>query len=215
MTFKELFEIATEYGSEHLRWFAKVIFHPIELGRAAAAWSLNAKSSTRLALQPRIVVFLLLNAFIGATIGAAIPHRPPIADRATVAVIVVFVWMAISFCVHICCRWFGSKRRLESTTISMMMLLSTVYVLSNLLTFLLVGAGNALAQVDDDSFLSDAFKDPGSIIVLLQFALILALAPLTLRGLHGFSAWRFVAVAIVSGVTTIVLSLSTLANGGC
>lgn len=215
MTFKELFEIAVEYGADQFRWFARVMFHPLSLGQSAASWSLKKSSRVASSSQPRFAVFLLLNAFIGATVGSTIPGRPPVADRATVAVIVVLVWIAISFLIHVFCRWFGSKQRLESTTLSMVMLLSVVYVISNLLTFLLVGIGRAVGRFDGDSNLVEVMKDPGAIIILIQFALVLTLAPLVLRGLHGFSAWRFVAVALVSGITTMVLGFSTLANGGC
>lgn len=215
MTLKELFEIATEYGADQFRWFARVMFHPVRLGQSAASWSLKIPSRVASLSQPRLAVFLLLNAFVGATIGTTIPGRPPVADRATVAVIVVLVWIAISFLIHVCCRWFGSKQRLESTTIAMVMLLSVVYVVSNLLTFLLVGIGRAVGRFDGDSILVDLIEDPGPVIILVQFVLILTLAPLVLRGLHGFRAWRFVAVGVVSGITTIVLGFSTLANGGC
>jgi hypothetical protein len=192
-----------------------VLLHPTAFGREANRWVGHLSRAKPHPDSPSVPVFLLVNALAGATIGGAIPGRPPIQDRATVAAVVVLVWLFIAFLTHQVCRLFGTTRKLSATVACMLMLLSVVYVTSNLTIFVAVGAVRAFPSLLRIEFLDEIRSDPGPAIVLMEFALTLMLLPLMIRGLHNFRLWQVIGTSVCGALATLFLAFAVLANGGC
>jgi hypothetical protein len=62
-----------------------------------------------------LLLVFAISVFLGATLGALIPDRPPIGNRLTIFVVVSFLWMFLSFFVHFFCRLLGGKENMLSS----------------------------------------------------------------------------------------------------
>jgi hypothetical protein len=214
MDITDAVDLAARHGRNQARGIAMVLLQPVAFGRDTGSRRSASRTSTG-HRRPNVPVFLTINAFAGATIGATIPGRPHLASRATIALIVILVWLTIAFLLHQVCRLFGSKEKLSSTTVVMLMLLSVVYVVANLAIFIITGAVRAFPALANVEFLKGVAESPGSFIVFLEFLLTLVLVPLVISGLHGFRSWKLLGAALTGCGATLFLALAVLANGGC
>jgi hypothetical protein len=85
---------------------------------------------------PYLTRIVLISVLIGASLGALIPNRPPLIDRAEVFVVVALLWMFLSLLVHGVCRILGGREDAGLTMLLMMQALAFAYVASNFLTLL-------------------------------------------------------------------------------
>lgn len=189
--------------SEYLRWFVAVIaISPAIVQRTAEARLLNRHI-------PYLTRIVLISVLIGASLGALIPNRPPLIDRAEVFVVVALLWMFLSLLVHGVCRILGGREDAGLTMLLMMQALAFAYVASNFLTLLTFQIGkyyfpNLLADLP-----------PGYVLLSLQFVLLLYLVPTTVSRAHGFIGARWFLVAFSAAVLTVLIGLPVAMAGGC
>jgi hypothetical protein len=156
---------------------------------------------------------LIISIFVGATIGAIIPGRPPMKDRATVAVVVLLLWILVSVTVHAIIRVLGGKGSVGATLLAMLQVLALGYVLSNMLTLLVI---SALTSLTSDSP-SDLPVRPGTLLLGLQFVIALIYLPFSLHKVHGLAAFRGLGIFVTFLAASIafVVGALALAAGGC
>jgi hypothetical protein len=203
-----LYQAIEFHVSEYLRWLAAMSVQPDRVIRRTQSAAINDQY---LGYMTRIVLFSVL---IGATIGAVIPDRPPIAGRIQIFVILSLLWLFLSLLVHGVCRLFGGREGVGTTVTLMMQSLAFAYVVSNFLALLAVYISRYYGAVVPGAIL-DIIHHPGFVILALQFVLLLYLVPLTVSRAHGFSGARWVLVALCGAILTVVLGLPVAASGGC
>jgi hypothetical protein len=194
--------------SEYLRWLMAMAVQPDRVIRRTQSAGINDQY---LIYMTRIVLFSVL---IGATIGAVIPDRPPIVGRIQIFVILSLLWLFLSLLVHGVCRAFGGSEGVGTTVTLMMQSLAFAYVVSNFLALLAVYISRYYGPIVPGAIVNIK-RDPGLLILALQFVLLLYLVPLTVSRAHGFSGARWVLVALCGAILTLLLGLPVAASGGC
>ncbi len=192
--------------ADYLRWFvAMMAVSPTIVERTAEARRLGRHI-------PYLARIVLISVVIGATLGALIPNRPPLINRAEVFVVVALLWMFLSLLVHGICRILGGRENSGMTMLLMMQALAFAYVASNFLTLLTFQAGKYYfpGTLDNpEPFLT------GYVLLSIQFALLLYLVPWTVSRAHGFSGARWFLVALSAAVLTVLIGLPVAVAGGC
>ena len=194
--------------SEYLRWLLNFVASPRSIIEETQH---QISGGTQFAFLFRV---LIISIFIGATIGALIPDRPPIQSRATIFVTVSVLWLFLSALVHVVCRMLGGSQSMQMTTFLMVQNLSFAYVASNLLTLIVWSLIKALPQLTSRSELLST-SGPGGILLSLQFLLLLYLVPLTVSYAHGFRGARRLVTAFAAACFVVAFGLPVVAAGGC
>ena len=213
---KDALEVIRHEAVSYAAWFTSALSSPTYIARKAEEWE-TAKSETVVgsASSSQFFVVLVISTVIGATVGAVIPGRPPLKDRFTVFVVVVLVWYLISILTHAVVRLLRGQGKTGTTVRAMMQLLALVYVLSNVACLLMVSAAGSLPPFK--IFLeSTGFGEPGTILVSIQFLLLLFYLPLTIRRAHGFRGVVAGCAAGLFGATCAAVVASLLvAQNSC
>jgi hypothetical protein len=198
-----------KYGKDYATWLLTVLTGP--QGIVDKTREINTKGETAQYLLPILIVSI----FIGATIGALIPGRPPLQSRATIFCVVSILWVFMSLLVHGVCRMFGGKAAMLMTLSLMIQDLAFVYVASNFLTLIL--SSSAAMYQPIHTLLADrlVLSSPGRILLSLQFLLLLYLVPLTVSRAHEFKGYTLILVALFAAVFAVSLGMPVLALGGC
>jgi hypothetical protein len=202
-------EMLGKYGKDYATWLLAILTGP--QGIVDKTRDINAKGETAQYLLPIVIVSI----FIGATIGALIPGRPPLQSRATIFCVVSILWVFMSLLVHGVCRMFGGKATMLTTLSLMIQDLAFVYVASNFLTLIL--SSSAAMYQPIHILLADrlVLSSPGRILLSLQFLLLLYLVPLTVSRAHEFKGYTLILVALFAAVFAVSLGVPVLALGGC
>jgi len=213
-------EFARNEAVGYVDWLLNALLRPSYMGRQALKWSAESQPGAEhdgtLTLQ--LIPIVGISIFVGATIGAIIPNRPPMKDRATVEVVVVVLWIFVSLIVHGLIAAAGGRGTLRQTLWTMLQILALAYVVSN--TLALFGV-SALVSVG-----KSASIQPGSLIIALQFLLLLVYLPLSLREVHQvgaagapastlFGTLLGLLITTVSAAVAVIFGWMTLASGGC
>ncbi len=207
-------ELARKEGGAYLDWFVNALFRPSYIGEQAVKWTSqpSKKGSTASSKIPApLLTILVISVFIGATIGSIIPDRPPVKDRATVAVVIVMLWVLVSLIVHAIIRMLRGHGSLAATVMTMLQLLAAAYVFSNVIALLVVSAIQLV------SHLSSLPIGPGGIILGTQLIILFVYLPFSLHRVHGIAAFGglgLIATCLVAGVA-VLLGTLTMAVGGC
>lgn len=198
-----------KYGKDYATWLLAILTGP--QGIVDKTREINTKGETPQYLLPILIVSI----FIGATIGALIPGRPPLQSRATIFCVVSILWVFMSLLVHGVCRMFGGKATMIMTLSLMIQDLAFVYVASNFLTLIL--SSSAAMYQPIHTLLADrlVLSSPGRILLSLQFLLLLYLVPLTVSRAHEFKGYTLILVALFAAVFAVSLGMPVLALGGC
>jgi hypothetical protein len=197
--------LAGAYGE----WFLKSLAYPSSLAVGIYSW--NAKEEDT---RSRIYIFLLFSALIGGAVGSIIPDRPPIQERAVVAVTVLILWVFVSLFTHMLCRMMRGKGSPGSTIVAMLQVLALVYVASNFLALLIVSAESTYPAFRK-LLAAQGINTPGDVILGIQFLMLLAYVPLTLKSLHGFRGIQGIIISLTAASGAILMSSLIWARGGC
>lgn len=197
------------YAVDYIAWFLRCAGHPSYAAEQAASFS--TPGSTARANVPVYILFCIL---IGATLGLLIPNRPPMKDRAEVAVTVSLLWLLISLLVHFFCRLMQGRGPLVGTVVTMTQMLAVVYVISYFLLLLISSASTMFPQVHF-SLVKLGYSRPGDLLLSMQFVMLLVYVPLSIGSVHGFRAVRRVVVAFAAAAFASGLGSLVLAMGGC
>ena len=196
---KDIAAFVEKYGGDFLDWFFGILAHPL---------SVHEREDSR----GRHLSFLVLATLTGATLGSLIPGRPPITDRSTVAITVVVLWTFTSVMIHFVCRLFRGKGTLEATVLSMLQILAVAYVISNFVTMLVSSTASAFPNIAD--FVESVDLEPGQLILLIQFLILLVYTPLLLKGVHKFSSLAMgCLVGLLAAGVAVLLALPVAASG--
>lgn len=129
MDLKSIFEFVTEYFSSYFVVFLATLFHPIELARFASAERLNS----------RLLGFAVISIFVGTALQSVTPNRPSTDEFSPALVaIVITLWVFFSLLVHFFSKLFGGKVDLGVTVSVSLQIISTVYVVTSLLTLIIL-----------------------------------------------------------------------------
>jgi hypothetical protein len=212
-------ELARNEAGGYFDWFLNALRSPSFVGRQALQWSgePEAAGDGNRRFAP-LVSILAISIFVGATIGATIPHRPQMKDRVTVAVVVMVLWIFVSLIAHALIRAAGGVGSMKATLFTMLQILAFAYVVSNALAWFGIAALEAMGKT--------GYVQSGSLIIALQFLILLIYLPLSLREVHHVGAGGALAgtfagtllalsVPIVSAVIAMLFGWITLASGGC
>jgi hypothetical protein len=210
---KDIIEVVQTELTSYAGWFTTALRRPTYMADKALEWQAEAF------VNKEFLTLLVVSAFLGATIGAVIPERPPLEDRFTVAVIVVLTWLLISCVTHLAVRLLRAHRPLGVTVQAMMQVLALAYVLSAFAGLLVAGA--RMVAPPFDSWLEEAadgfFSEPGATIVFSQFVVIATYLPFVLGRAHG--ARGLVAgaagVSLVGASFAAILAMLLVTVGGC
>jgi hypothetical protein len=198
---KDVAAFVDEYGTGFSDWAFGLLAHPFSINEGGPS-------------KGKRLSFLVLATLIGATLGSLIPGRPPIADRSTVAVTVVALWTFTSVMIHFVCRLFRGKGTLDATVLTMLQLLAVAYVISNFVTMLITSAAAAFPNVH--AIVQRTDLEPGEVILLIQFFVLLIYTPLLLKGVHKFSghAMGWLIGLLAAGIA-VLLAMPVAASGKC
>jgi hypothetical protein len=211
---KDLLEVGKTEAAAYGEWFTRALLSPKYIANQARVWNATDGKSAADS-KTRFYSVLVISAFIGATIGAVIPGRPPMHDRATVAVVVVLVWYFIGLLMHVIVRMLGGKGARGITVKVMMQLLALVYVISNVVCLVLTAVMGAIPTLAT-GVESIGLTEPGTIIVLTQFVCLLVYLPLSIRRAHGFrGVVAGCVIALVGAGFATLLATGLVAQGSC
>lgn len=161
-----------------------------------------------------LAVFLVLSTIIGASIGSVIPNRPPIADRAIIAIVVIVLWVFLSFVVHATCKLLRGKAPVVKTFSAMTQILAAAYVISNFGTLLFMASRKAYAPVN--AFFQNTLVDtPGGMLFAIQFTFLLVYIPLAISKAHKFSGLQRALAALIGAGCAVLFGFPIFAMGGC
>jgi|HubBroStandDraft_6_1064221.scaffolds.fasta_scaffold265682_3 hypothetical protein len=205
-SFYELFE---KYGKDYATWLLGIISSPASI--IDKTEEANGKGADVQYLLP----ILLVSIFVGATIGALIPDRPPFQSRATVFCLVSILWVFMSLLVHGICRMFGGKANVVMTLSLMIQDLAFVYVASNFLTLIIWWSATAYHPLQEFLASRLLFGSPGVVLFSIQFLLLLYLVPFTVSRVHGFKGYVLVMVALFAALFAVCFGVPVFAMGGC
>jgi hypothetical protein len=200
MDAKETADIVGTFGLDFAGWFLGVLE-----GRLEA----DALKYTK---QKRFV-FLVFCTLIGATLGSLIPGRPPISERAIVAVTVVALWVFTSIFIHLVCRILRGKGKLDETVLAMLQILAIAYVVSTFLAMIVVFVETTAPRLTT-LVSATGLKTPGDIVLFLQFVVLLIYTPVVLKGVHRFQGMFIGLLAGLLAATIAVLLASPVAATG-
>jgi hypothetical protein len=202
-------EMFGKYGKDYATWVLAMLTSPQSV--VDKTREINAKGETAQYLLPILIVSI----FIGATIGALIPGRPPLQSRATIFCIVSILWVFMSLLVHGVCRLFGGTATMLTTLSLMIQDLAFVYVASNFLTLILSSSAAVYQPINALLAHRALLSTPGTILFTLQFFLLLYLVPLTVSRAHEFKGYLLILIALFAAVFAVSLGVPVLALGGC
>lgn len=202
-------EAVRDYAVDYVIWLFQVAGHPSYAAEQAASFSIKKSPA-----QANIPVFILISILIGATVGLLVPNRPPMKDRAQVAVTVALLWLLISTLVHFFCRLMQGRGSLTGTVVTMVQVLAMVYVFSYFIVLLISAAAIVIPWVRFE-LIKIGFSKPGDILLSLQFLMLLVYVPLSVGSVHGFRAVRRVVIGVTAAACASGLGSLVLAMGGC
>jgi hypothetical protein len=199
---KDAIEAVQQFASNYFTWASEVLTKP-------SGVVLNSSSPST------IFVHLLISALVGGTLGAIIPGRPPVSDRATTAVVVVVLWIFTSLFMHFACRIMRGKGTVNQTILSVIQLLAVAYVCSTFLALLVTSARAAYPFMQH--YFENTFVDsPGGILLFFQFLIMAVYTPIILKSVHRFQG---VIVGSFTGLLCAVLgaflAFPFIASGKC
>lgn len=198
-----------KYGRVYATWSLAMLTSPE--GIVANSSELNRKHNHAEYLLP--IVFVSI--FLGAAIGALIPDRPPLLNRASIFVVVSILWIFMSLLVHGVCRVLGGKAEMVTTLALMIQNLAFVYVASNFLTLLVAWLGLTFAPLGDLLANRELLHTNGEILFTFQFLMLLYLVPVTVSKAHGFRGYRWILVAVFAACFSVFFGLPVFSMGGC
>jgi hypothetical protein len=212
LALKEWIDFAQEEVMSYASWLADVCLRPsaiVSTTQAATGGDEAAKDPLR-----RIVSALLISAFLGGTIGAVIPGRPPLKDRLTTVVVVIIAWLVISVFTHIFTVLLRGKGSLAVTVGVMMQVLAFAYMTSNFLALLFLSAMRALGAKDLSSLGLPGLTSPGGLITVIQLLLLLVLIPRVLSYAHLLKGFGVV-VGFIGALLGGFVALALAQTGNC
>ena len=198
-----------KYRKEYTDWFLGMVARPAAIVEKSRLARESGKQTEYL------LTILSVSVFLGVTLGALIPYRPAIQSRATVFVVVSFLWLFLSILVHFCCKLLGGKEDSQTTMSLMLQNLAFAYVVSNFLTllgmWLLITYGNFDPGTNGDG----VSVIPGTILFLIQFLVLFYLVPTTISYAHGFHGFKWFVVAVVAACFAVLFGFPVYAQHSC
>jgi hypothetical protein len=209
-------EATNTYASSYGEWFISVLTRPSHTCAFGQAWvSRNLSPDKSDERGKNLPAFLLISLFLGVTLGAVIPGRPPIQDRAVIAVVVTVLWVFLSLLIHGGCRIVGGKGKIQVTIAVMLQVLAVVYVVSNFLTLIIEAAAASYSPLHQMLASLWFGSKPGEILFVIQFKMLLIYVALSVSRAHGFKGFRMAFVALFSAGCAVLFGIPVFAMGGC
>ena len=199
---KDVISVVQTEITGYAGWFTSALRRPGYMAERALEWQAEA------VVNKEFLTILVLSAFVGATVGAVIPNRPPLQDRFTVAVVVVLAWLSVSCITHLFVRLLRAHGPVGVTVQAMMQVLALAYVLSAFVGLLVAGARAVVPMFDSwlEEWADGIFGEPGAIIVSVQFVVIATYLPFVLGKAHGAKGL----VAGTAGISVVGASFAAL-----
>ena len=211
------FEVTRGELEGYARWVGAAYASPSFMAAEAVRW--NTKPAARRGEgenSPDVSFFgvLIISALVGATLGALIPGRPPLPERATVAVVVIALWYFTSRVFHSVVRLFGGKAPAIITVRVMMQVLALAYVASNFAVLIVASAATILPALARARTLL-GFSS-GEEIVSLQAIVIVLYLPMSIKAAHGVrGVMTAVALSVLAAALAVGLASGLSAVGSC
>lgn len=213
-------ELAREEGGAYLDWLVNALLRPRYIGEQAVKWTSRPSKKEGIRKSSEIpaplLTILVMSVFVGATIGSIIPDRPPVKDRATVAVVVLMLWVLVSLIVHAIIRMLRGHGSVAATLMTMLQLLALAYVFSNVVALLTVSALQLVSHLSTSTAVTLPIP-PGEIILGTQLLMLFIYLPFSLHRVHGIAAFGglgLIGTCLVAFVA-VLLGTLTMAVGGC
>ena len=211
------FEVTRKELEGYALWIGSAYASPSFLATEALRWSdtrqeRRAKRGTR--ADASFMSVLIISALIGATLGALIPGRPPLPERATAAVVVIALWYFTSRVFHSVVRLFGGKAPAAITVRVMMQVLALAYVASNF-AVLIVSSTAAIVPAVFRARESLGLS-PGLQIVSVQAIVIMLYLPMSIKVAHGVrGVITVVVLSVIAAALAVGLAAGLSAVGTC
>ncbi|MBE7467791.1 MAG: hypothetical protein HS114_01455 [Anaerolineales bacterium] len=215
MDLTKLFEFSTDNVSEYLSIFILTLqnpilrFQPSNQNPDSQSVIISPPSKQKgydhgPRLSPKLISFVIISIFIGATINGFIPNRKQGPEFQVVVIFIIAFWFVSSGLTHLLCKLFKGKGTLLDTLSISLQLVSVLYVVGSFAA-LLLGVLITLPQITP--FLSalgspgqQFIIDPINIYFLVHFVLISVYLPIALKHVHGFGWWQLIAIGILSAL---------------
>jgi hypothetical protein len=213
---KDILDVVRTQASGYATWLGNSLQSPSYIARQSKEWkpALRARAAEPGAAQDQFFVVLIISAALGATLGGIIPGRPPLAERSTVAVVVILVWYFVSLILHFFIRLFRGSARLRVTVRLMMQLLALAYVASNFLALVTISIVSSMPG-HEHTFGTNGFP-PGFLIIGLQAVFLFLYLPLTVKRAHGFRGIvAGLAIGFLGAAITLLVAGTLAAQQHC
>jgi len=214
-----------QYLSEYWWFFTETLKHPTlrfsllkpsSKGTPEIALLSSSQENKHLRLDPKLLGFMAISIFIGATINELIPGRV-IHDLSftTIFIATAAVWFCYSFVLHLFCKLFKGQGVFEETLGVSLQLFSVIYVISSLCAFI---GGLILTAISNRSITTFAAPSSSGLInytgfpaiylfFYVEFILLIFYLPIAVKYVHHFGLVRQVTIGIISSVAFVFLSV--------
>jgi hypothetical protein len=216
MDVNDIIDFAKVRIGDFARWYWSVLSSPLNSGDAIRSDQLPGLTDKQVIAN--LASFVLICILAGATIGAVIPNRPKLMDRATIAVIATLLWIFIGFLSHGFCKVLRGTGKVGQSISAVVQALAIVYPLSNFAVFLLSACNSAfpsLGAVWEAMDVQSPAAAPGGWIIFIQAAFMAAYLPMLFLRIHGFGLIRGIASSALAVGAASIFGLAIASTGGC
>lgn len=207
-----------KWGSEYLSEYFYVFFCTLKnptlqytptinaIESSSTTITHNAPSQSKVSINHKLFIFVIISIFIGATINSILPRRPTSPDIIFTFIITIAVWVVYSTSIFIVARLLKGKKSFLEVLSLILQLLAVIYVISNVSTYL-------ISTISQTSFVNSIIRGKSNILDLyldhpvfiyyvIQFILIFFYLPQAVKNMFTFGRIRQFIVNIVPIVGT-------------
>jgi hypothetical protein len=225
-------ELVKKYASSYLGTFIATLIAPSRVALFYAdvppkpdpiiSRELSLPAIANLHLRDELAVYVGANVVVGFAVSSAIPGREGMQPVFVAATISVALWSIIAFLTHGVVLALQAQNASLLTTFSLSVhLLSTIYVVASIATFILCAAERVIAPTNTELYYSFVWPELWS--PLIQSLLWVVYLPATIGGTYRFGWARRIGLAIlptslasaVSALAFFFLALVAMLTRGC
>ncbi|HZF08631.1 MAG TPA: hypothetical protein VFE33_07580 [Thermoanaerobaculia bacterium] len=212
-------ELVKKYASSYLGTFIATLIAP---SRVALFYAIVPPKSDRIIsselsipaiadihLRDELAVYVVANVVVGFAVSSAIPGREGMQPVFVAATISVALWSIVAFLTHVVVLALRAQNARLLTTFSLSVhLLSTIYVVASIVTFILCAVERVVAPAN--TALSYGVVWPELWSPLIQSLMWVVYLPATIGGTYRFGWARRIGLAILPTSLASVLSAAAL-----
>lgn len=224
MEIEKIISFVTQYLSDYWWFFTETLKHPtlrfsllkpLSKGTPDIALVSSSQENKHSRLDPRLLGFMAISIFIGATINELIPGRAIHGlSFTTIFTATAAVWFCYSFVLHLFCKLFKGQGIFEETLGVSLQLFSVIYVISSLCAFIggliLTAVSNrsitTFAVTSSSGLINHARFPPIYLFFYVEFILLIFYLPIAIKYVHHFGWIRQVTIGIISSIAFVFLS---------